>query len=202
LHPQIDGMGYKLWQQLMLDEPAAPIRAFDRQTPNNNGNSIKIWAFGYDMDNMKARCWYETTMPYYTMLPEIRPQFVEAVKNYLDCNKQILKYLYVAFKDTAVRFKTVELQFWHVTEIEFYKTLQKTIDLLIKDQHNDLVQMKEAWLSYVQDKATKLFDKHVNLQHMDLARIQKIMNAKIQFKKIVWGPKIRKEMGLNAKKGT
>ena len=42
---------------------------------------FRLYAFGYDMDNMKARCWYETIFPLYTIsLQEIRLDFSKRVQ--------------------------------------------------------------------------------------------------------------------------
>jgi CRISPR system Cascade subunit CasA len=39
--------------------PATVVEQF-RSVVREDG---RLWAFGYDMENMKARCWYESTMP-------------------------------------------------------------------------------------------------------------------------------------------
>jgi CRISPR system Cascade subunit CasA len=36
---------------------------------------FRLWAFGYDMDNMKARCWYEAQMPLYEIEESLRQEF-------------------------------------------------------------------------------------------------------------------------------
>ena len=33
--------------------------------PRQTGGHLRLWAFGYDMDNMKARCWYDAALPLY-----------------------------------------------------------------------------------------------------------------------------------------
>ncbi|WP_233437450.1 type I-E CRISPR-associated protein Cse1/CasA [Xenorhabdus nematophila] len=33
----------------------------------NRSNRPHLWVFGYDMDNMKARGWYATTLPLFSM---------------------------------------------------------------------------------------------------------------------------------------
>lgn len=67
VHPQPGGIGYRHWLGLVENSadgktqrlPAAVIEQFRSRVPEDG----RIWAFGFDMDNMKARCWYDATMP-------------------------------------------------------------------------------------------------------------------------------------------
>ena len=46
-----------------------------------SGDSLRLWAFGYDMDKMKARCWYESTMPLLPLGKEIREEYEQHIAN-------------------------------------------------------------------------------------------------------------------------
>lgn len=67
VHPQPGGIGYRHWLGLVENStdgktsrlPATVVEQF-RSRVREDG---RIWAFGFDMDNMKARCWYDATMP-------------------------------------------------------------------------------------------------------------------------------------------
>ncbi len=73
IHPQPGGIGYRHWLGLIENsaegntarKPAKVVEQF-RSLVREDG---RLWAFGYDMDNMKARCWYDATMPI-LMVPE------------------------------------------------------------------------------------------------------------------------------------
>ena len=72
LHPQPGGIGYRHWLGLVQNRPnqkgaidgfcARNVHVF-RSKHQRRGMNVRLWAFGYDMDNMKARCWYDSTMP-------------------------------------------------------------------------------------------------------------------------------------------
>ena len=71
VHPQPGGVGYRHWLGLIENstegntarKPAKVVKQF-RNVAREDG---RLWAFGYDMDNMKARCWYDATMPILVM---------------------------------------------------------------------------------------------------------------------------------------
>lgn len=65
-HAQPGGVGYRHWLGLVQQDgsekmPARVVHEFYERW--KSGWQFRLWAFGYDMDNMKARCWYESTMP-------------------------------------------------------------------------------------------------------------------------------------------
>ncbi len=67
VHPQPGGVGYRYWLGLVENStegnverrPAKVIEQFRSLARED----ARLWAFGFDMDNMKARCWYDATMP-------------------------------------------------------------------------------------------------------------------------------------------
>ena len=65
VHPKPGGISYRLWPGLVcrtgdgLGDPAQVVRHWR----NKHGGDARIMAFGYDMDNMKARAWVEGEMP-------------------------------------------------------------------------------------------------------------------------------------------
>ena len=71
VHPQPSGLGWRDWVGLALRapaadglrEPAAVVAAFQRRAADLDLPSARLHAFGYDMDNMKARGWTEASMP-------------------------------------------------------------------------------------------------------------------------------------------
>lgn len=66
VHPQEGGIGYRHWLGLIENStngsakrmPAAVIEQF-----RNTGKDAQLWAFGFNMDDAKARCWYDAAMP-------------------------------------------------------------------------------------------------------------------------------------------
>ena len=70
VHPQPGGISYRLWPGLAIEsadglrECAAAVRGWgNRQRLIGPPREPRLHAFGYDMDNMKARAWVEGEMP-------------------------------------------------------------------------------------------------------------------------------------------
>lgn len=74
MRPKPDGLGYKHWQGWVLGVeqngrrslPAAVVRDLLLERPSA---PFCIWAFGYHMVDMKARCWYESRFPLFELPP-------------------------------------------------------------------------------------------------------------------------------------
>jgi CRISPR system Cascade subunit CasA len=54
---------------------------------------------GYDMDKMKARCWYETTMPVFVLNEDQQTKFAAEVQGLVDAAGQIAANLTQAVRD-------------------------------------------------------------------------------------------------------
>lgn len=65
------GVSYRHWLGLVVNnadegiEPARIVHEFIQR--GQSEWQFRLWAFGYDMDKMKARCWYESKMPLITV---------------------------------------------------------------------------------------------------------------------------------------
>jgi CRISPR system Cascade subunit CasA len=85
VHPRPGGIGYRHWLGLIENStegnrrrlPASAIEQF-RTLAREDG---RLWAFGYEMDNMKARCWYDATMPVLNLEGEQEPIFSAHLAN-------------------------------------------------------------------------------------------------------------------------
>ena len=73
-HPQPDGMTYRHWLSLVKASdsfyPAFVITRYTEIMSHeklSEQEQLRLRSFGYDMDNMKARCWYETTFPLFSL---------------------------------------------------------------------------------------------------------------------------------------
>ena len=74
VHPQPGGFTYRHWPlYIMTDSSTNPrpitLQVIDKRLKDLEKMKvicgIRVKVFGYDMDNMKARCWYESMMPYW-----------------------------------------------------------------------------------------------------------------------------------------
>lgn len=168
LHPNIGGMTYKHWLgwALGINGKSTVKRARIVQISVDGRRKkyqSRLWSFGYDMDNMKARGWQESKMPlFYFDTLEVEENFRSAVIEILGATEEVVKNLRGAVKKAwkvdrgDIRF--VESEFWQTTDEEFYKLLDE-ISKRIKESIGDEVRdLRQDWHSSITEKSLNLFD--------------------------------------------
>ena len=137
---QKGGIGYSHWLGLALGnaerkpEAAQVVRYFSRmayELPKDVG-IMRLWCFGYDLDNAKARAYYDAYLPLYTIPQEVVPAIAEAVKLMIDLAVEYASLLQKQVKsahfDRPGEVKgdpAVPQSFWQSTETGFYAALEK-----------------------------------------------------------------------------
>ena len=105
------------------------------------------------MDNMKARGWYEGTMPLIHVDKEIRSEYESRVSQMIktanliafNVRLSIKKALFAPGVDTTGDLSVIDSEFWQNTEPDFYRALGELhTNLKNKQPVNDL---KLRWLS-------------------------------------------------------
>jgi CRISPR system Cascade subunit CasA len=99
------------------------------------GWRYRLWAFGYDMDNMKPRCWHESTFPLFNFddagqrkaFESAAAALIQAAGEFLNNLRNALKDAW--FSDKDPRRKKADTgfvadAFWAETEALFYDHLQ------------------------------------------------------------------------------
>ena len=187
---QKGGIGYRHWLGLTLGnearqpEAARVVGYFTRCSDHlpEAAREARLWCFGYDMDNMKARCWYDSTLPLHAVPPESVDDLVRVVKALLDVASEAASLLHKQVK--AAWFKRpadagsepeVQLSFWQASEAQFYELLDKVVKTNLKDDAL-LVPLYRAWLLAVQRVALTQFDiwvLSVPIEEMEMKRVVK-----------------------------
>lgn len=183
VHPQPGGFSYKNWLAWVLGvkqgkksvQAAGIVDYFlqERKKYQASGQ-FRLWVFGYDMDNMKPRCWYETTFPLYSLAEANRAtqtQIQNLVANRIEASEQAIFYLRQAVKqawfgesDLRGDLSFADKAFWDSTETDFYQQLndlmkQARADTGIDmDDANFIITLGETWHKVLIQGATKLFD--------------------------------------------
>lgn len=174
MHPQPGGMNYRHWLGLVQKgagrEPARVVNEFleHRKVPEQQ---FLVWAFGYDMDNMKARCWYEATIPLYELDAAYRKDFEVTVEKCIQAAGETRGYLVSALKqawfkrpgDVKGSFSFADLAFWQSTEADFYICLRDLAHRLQTETDHSAVmeQIKENWRKVLCGQALNLFARWV-----------------------------------------
>ena len=206
VHPQPGGFSYKHWLAWVLGvkqgkksvQTAGIIDYFLQQRKKyQQSGQFRLWVFGYDMDNMKPRCWYETTFPLYGLAETTRStqvQIQNLIANSIEASEQAAYYLRQAVKqawfgesDLRGDLSFVDKMFWDSTEPDFYQQLndlmkqaraETGIDV---DDANFIIALSDTWHKVLIKCATRLFDVDIvgagSIGQQDPRRIAEAYNS-------------------------
>lgn len=169
LHAQPGGISYRHWLGFVGTdsekgvEPARVVTEFINHRMGQK-KQLRIWVFGYDMDNMKARCWYESMMPIYQLEDEVRGDFEDAVKGMITAAVTMGRNLRGALKKAwfspgaEVRgdLSFIDTAFWQDTESAFYGIMDK-LHRAFKNGDDDIPLLRE-WFHIINRETLNLFD--------------------------------------------
>ena len=219
LHPQPGGMGYRHWLAWVLGHADAknkyrPARIVSHALEwrrRQLGGALRLWAFGYDMDNMKARCWYESSLPLYSLgecESKAALQAVSAtVTTWLAGAQQAVFFLRNAVKDAWFGgdargdFSAIDAEFWQRTEAAFYGQLRQCIETLRSDEHADpdSLESRQAWNHTLRTTALALFDNtFVGAGPIERQKPRRVAQAHRQLMNNLNGKKMREVLRLPA----
>lgn len=178
MHPQPGGVGYKDWLGLVLGldndkrriEAAAVVSEFlqDKQrTLARNNTTWRLWCFGYDMKQAKARCWYESTLPLFDLADcgrAAREHLGEQVRDWIggaevaaSCLRTAVKSAWFG-KESRGDLSHVDAAFWSATEPRFYRMLHATVQALREGAADDGLALKSEWQRHLAAQAERLFE--------------------------------------------
>jgi CRISPR system Cascade subunit CasA len=195
LKGQPGGIGYRQWLGLTWqdesngDRAALVVRIYNEERALElSGDTLaRLWSFGYDMDNMKARCWYESSMPLLSIPPEKRTSFLESAALLLDTAKEAAGLLRSFVKaawfsrpaDVKGDMGMVDHGFWHNTESAFYRLLREMASQTAVSAHM-APAIAESWLATVKSEVFRQFDLWAlegDPEDLDMKRIIKARNG-------------------------
>ena len=206
-HPQPGGFTYNHWPYLAVnDESNSKLaKVVNRYLACQWQwkDQLRIWIFGYDMDNMKARCWYEAKMPLFHI--DDKKRKVDFGKNILSlvkasegCAKKLEACVKKAWKDSKNKGKGkkdkadtsfIKKAFLDRTESQFYEIAKE----FSKEGVNDLEE-KRRWGQTLEKVGLKAFDFWVLKCDFTYSDPKRIVKAREQMKKGL--NKIKKDLGL------
>ena len=215
LHPQPGGLGYRHWlgwtlgmqsEKRKVTRAAALEHFFSERVERQTGIGLRLWAFGYDMDNMKARCWYDATLPLYALgecSPQARLDLRADVSAWLAGAELTASCLRGAVKDAWFShdargdFAFVDASFWSRTEADFYALLRDRIQAARDGTALDAAALSERWLTRLQHVALRLFDNDlVGTGPIERQNPGRVAKAHRQLLASLHGPKLRAALAL------
>ena len=196
-HKVRDGITYQHWLGLVLNttiqnnlnEPAAIIHTFREDRSNSEDPSMRLWAFGYDMEKKKARGWYDGTMPLIHVDKEIQSDYEIIVSQIIGTANQIafnthsfiIKALFSPRAKISGDLSVIDSEFWQNTEPDFYRVLGELHENLKNKQ--PLNDLKLRWLSILTREGEMLFDRYSQSNLISVADPKRIALARKDFKK-------------------
>ena len=194
---QPGGLGYRHWlglavtarQGKLTRAPALVVRRYEarqNRLPELDFEP-RLWSFGYDMDNMKARCWYEAEMPLFNLDQERREDAGELAKKMIEAATDVLKTLRSALKnawfdrpkDAKGDISFIDANFWSATEPDFYALLRGLIACL--EDEDAIDEQLQRWSRVLKQQARELFDRYALSslnEDGDLKRVVKARDGK------------------------
>jgi CRISPR system Cascade subunit CasA len=226
IHPQPGGMSYRHWLGLVQSqrdkngqrEPALVVHTFLESGLRRPPGQFRLWAFGYDMDNMKARCWYESIMPLYYM-PDTERQaaYADIVREMVRAASEVASNLKQAVKralfgrvkassrlgatdwrvspvakDDSSLLADLTNAFWHNTEPEFFAALARLREALL--QGGDDQPIREGWHRSLCRYALRLFDDWVQRAPIEDGNPKRVVLAREELRLFNHGKKIKTEI--------
>jgi CRISPR system Cascade subunit CasA len=209
LHGGPEGIGHRHWLALAVGttdgkRQAAPVvRAlYEDHRRSAAAPELRLWAFGYDMDNMKARAWTEGEMPLYPVAPEQVEPLGRQVDHLVQGEELTAAALRRAIRsalsdrpeDLSGDPLDAGLRFWQVMESPFLALLGPLVDA-IRDGEDPVV-LRETWHRRLVSTAAHLFDEATQsgqFRGRDPGRVARAWNG---LQRTLYGPKIRKSLEL------
>lgn len=126
--PQPGGLVWRDWLGLNQNFPSENNEEFPALVVSvynghaSTGAKVGLWGFGYDFDNMKARCWYEHHLPQLLTENLISPlrQATQQASYTLSLLRSALKEAWFSdAKGARGDFSFIDIDFWNLTQGDF-----------------------------------------------------------------------------------
>lgn len=198
LKGQQGGLGYRHWLGVAMtdqssgDCSAKVVKAYmEGRVHSLTGESLaRLWCFGYDMDNMKARCWYDHEMPLLKLDAAQRDNLLHWVKELVDAatdvsgslRSQLKEAWFKRTKDVKGDMNAVVTEFWQQSENDFFDLLKRLADLP-GDQRQAPPDIYEFWAKAIRNLALELFDSWALESPAEDADMKRIIGARKELEK-------------------
>ena len=198
-HGTSAGISYRHWLGLVQNvsekntrtEPAVVVHTFrqERQDalPETNEIPFRLWAFGYDTDNMKVCGWYEGTMPLIHLDQGMKEDYENIVARMIKTADQVSynvrsavrKALFNPGAKISGDFSFIDSEFWQNTEPSFYQMLNTCKTAFLMKQPVD--ELKLQWLLLLTKEGAALFDRYSQSDLISVADPKRIATARRDF---------------------
>ena len=192
IHPQPDGITYRLWPTVVHGHDGGRSAQTVHHWNEERGlmlGAAGVAAFGYDMDNMKARNWVEGEMPLLQLADSLQRERLEALaRDLVAAAEKAAGWLVAAVRAAAYAEKApgdysfVRIGFFHATEGAFYARLRQAVADMqgagSAEGASATRPAREAWRATLEREAVRLFDERAPLTGMEEGRLRKRAEAR------------------------
>jgi len=217
LKGQQGGLGYRHWLSLVLQDEekdnkaATTVRFFQEERLHSLGvnYSLSLWCFGYDMDNMKARCWYDNHFPILSISPRKQRNLIGWADELISSARSVVFILRSSIKSAWFKRPTeiqgdmsmIDSEFWHATEPGFYSLLYKLADL---PEETEMAppEIYHNWFKILEKCVFALFEKSTLNSTQEDVNLKRIILANRDLKKKFYGNKEIKNLRIKATEET
>lgn len=189
-HASPGGVSYRHWLGLVQDggdeksprQPAACVRRWREELSIevDGAPAMRLRAFGYDMDNMKARCWYDSEMPRLPAADATTREILDAdvatlVTAAQEAATSIARQVKAALAvppDAAA----IEEQFWRETEPIFASILSALGGTL--EDRDAVAAIRLSWRDTLRWEAMRAFDAAVDPATVLIKNMARVVKAR------------------------
>ncbi len=166
-----DGLPYRDWPLFVTGSegrvPARVLHAYFQEARWKK-QVRTLFAFGYAMDNMKPKCWYQGTTPLIAITAGLEADLGEQAHACVEASEEVRRKLVAQVKEALARRAsevtgdigaTLNAAFWAQTEGAFYETIHALRDALEVGREPEQA-IYEGWLTKLHAAALDLFERH------------------------------------------
>jgi CRISPR system Cascade subunit CasA len=204
---QPGGIHYKNWDALSFSSDSAAqhcalvVSHFEAVSYHNRrlfkDIRPRLWVFGYDMDNMKARCWYSTTMPLFQFDPQDQDVLLNEVKRLQKISSDMLWNLRTQVKtawferpsDAKGDMSFIDLEFWQRTEAIFFSAIGQLMTAVENEEEKLPAEAARDWLRKLQITVIDLFDEYALSELISERSMEKRITARRALSGWIYGSK-------------
>jgi len=204
---QPGGVPYRHWLGLAIGSegqiPAKVVQWLNKSEVRRNvleEYGANIWVSGYDMDNMKARCWYESTMPLFSLSPEDSIIIKNRISFLISAAVEVAKNLRTSVKsawfkrpkDAKGDMSFLDTFFWQQTESTFYQSLSQLVKA--PSDRDLVVKIAKEWEREIKKTALNIFDSWALAAQEDGLNMKRVVKARAELNKWLRNGKQMKEL--------
>lgn len=207
-HPQPGGFQYQLWSEWAQppqgDNPGticATVVANHLQSAVRSEISARLWTSGYDMDNMKPRCFYETVWPLFHFSSECAEPARNAVSDLAAIANNVASATRSQIREAWLRrpgdhsdsknnvSAGIAARVYEASESQFFALIARVHSCCMGERTEPVEG--EHWRNDLFRWALETFDEYVSVESISNADPARIARARNGLSKKIYGAKIQ-----------